>query len=104
MSDLSDFRDGSRVRALAERIQKIYPGGAYKLMEVCGTHTMAIARYGLRGLLPEGLVLLSGPGCPVCVTPTAVVDAAVKISMMPDTVIVTFGDMMSVPGSEGEAR
>jgi hydrogenase expression/formation protein HypD len=60
---------------------------------------MAIAKFGLRKLMPAGLMLLSGPGCPVCVTPTAVIDSAIKISAVPDTVIVTFGDMMSVPGS-----
>ena len=101
MSDLSGFRDSDRVKGLAKRIHEIYPGGEHKLMEVCGTHTMAIARYGLRSLLPEGLVLLSGPGCPVCVTPSAVIDAAVKISEQPDAAVVTFGDMMSVPGSHG---
>jgi hydrogenase expression/formation protein HypD len=100
LSDLKGFKDSERVKRLIGRIREIYPGGELKFMEVCGTHTMAIARFGLRRLMPEGLVLLSGPGCPVCVTPTAVIDAALKISENSDTVIVTFGDMMSVPGSE----
>jgi len=99
MADISGFRDSDAVRRLAQKIEEVYPGGTHKLMEVCGTHTMAIARYGLRTLLPERLELLSGPGCPVCVTPASVIDAAVKISSQPDTAIVTFGDMMSVPGS-----
>ena len=99
MSDLKGFRDSERVKKLIGKIQDIYPGGELKFMEVCGTHTMAIAKFGLRRLMPAGLMLLSGPGCPVCVTPTAVIDAALKISEAPDTIVVTFGDMMSVPGS-----
>ena len=98
--DLTGFRDGARVRMLSERIRAAYHGGLHKIMEVCGTHTMAIARYGLRGLLPEGLVLLSGPGCPVCVTPASVINAAVRLSKRKGTTILTFGDMMSVPGSD----
>jgi hydrogenase expression/formation protein HypD len=69
-------------------------------MEVCGTHTMAIARYGLRSLMPEELRLISGPGCPVCVTPTSIINTAQKLSEVPGNVIVTFGDMMRVPGTE----
>jgi len=98
--DLGGFRDSARVRMLSERIHASYPGGTHKIMEVCGTHTMAIARYGLRGLLPEGLVLLSGPGCPVCVTPASVIDAAVRLSQTAGATILTFGDMLSVPGSD----
>jgi hydrogenase expression/formation protein HypD len=98
--DPACFRDGARVRMLTERIHASYPGGTHKIMEVCGTHTMAIARYGLRGLLPEGLLLLSGPGCPVCVTPASIIDAAVRLSETKTTAILTFGDMMSVPGSD----
>ena len=69
-----------------------------KLMEVCGTHTMSIARSGLRELLPEGLELISGPGCPVCVTPTGYVDAAIELARRPEVIITTFGDMVRVPG------
>jgi hydrogenase expression/formation protein HypD len=94
------FRDRMNVKAVTEKINRLYPGGSLKLMEVCGTHTMAIARYGLRGLIPEGLRLISGPGCPVCVTPASIINAAVKISEIPGNVIVTFGDMLRVPGSE----
>jgi hydrogenase expression/formation protein HypD len=70
-----------------------------RLMEVCGTHTMSIARAGLKSLLPEGLKLVSGPGCPVCVTPTGTIDAACELARRDDVVITTFGDMMRVPGS-----
>ncbi len=69
-----------------------------KLMEVCGTHTVAIFRHGIRSLLPDGVSLLSGPGCPVCVTSIHDVDAALSIAKRPDTALVTFGDMMRVPG------
>jgi len=94
------FRDKNQVKLLKEKIDYEYPGGTVKIMEVCGTHTMAIARYGLRGLMPEGLNLLSGPGCPVCVTPTSIINAALELSRMPGVVVATFGDMMRVPGSD----
>jgi len=68
-------------------------------MEVCGTHTMAIARNGIRELLPENITLISGPGCPVCVTPNRTVDNAIALSRRPDVIVTTFGDMMKVPGS-----
>ncbi len=69
------------------------------LMEVCGTHTMAIARSGLRSLMPSNLKLLSGPGCPVCVTPQEIIDYAIGLAQIKDTIITTFGDMVRVPGS-----
>lgn len=72
-----------------------------RLMEVCGTHTTSIARSGLRQLLPGGLELLSGPGCPVCVTPTGCVDAAIELAWSPDVILTTFGDMVRVPGTSG---
>ncbi|MBE7560404.1 hydrogenase formation protein HypD [bacterium] len=70
-----------------------------RLMEVCGTHTMAIYRHGLRSLFPAGLELTSGPGCPVCVTPTGVIDAAIRLARIPEVTLCTFGDMLRVPGS-----
>ncbi len=68
-------------------------------MEVCGTHTMAIYRFGLRSLLPPEIKLISGPGCPVCVTPNDYLDRAIAICRLPEVITVTFGDMMRVPGS-----
>ena len=68
-------------------------------MEVCGTHTMAIYQHGIRSLLPDQIRLISGPGCPVCVTPVGYVDHAVALSRRPGTMIATFGDMLRVPGS-----
>jgi len=69
-----------------------------KLMEVCGTHTVEIFRHGIRSLIPGTITLLSGPGCPVCVTSIRDVDAAISIATQPNTILVTFGDMMRVPG------
>ena len=70
-----------------------------RLMEVCGTHTMVAFRSGLRSLLPERVSLISGPGCPVCVTPDGYIDAAIELSTLPAVTITTFGDLVRVPGS-----
>jgi len=74
------------------------------LMEVCGTHTMAIFRHGLRALLPETVRLISGPGCPVCVTPPNLIDAAIEIARRPKIITATFGDMIRVPGSNSSLQ
>ncbi|MGO9379600.1 MAG: hydrogenase formation protein HypD [Dissulfurispiraceae bacterium] len=73
-------------------------GRPLNFMEVCGTHTVAIFRHGIRSLLPEGLKLLSGPGCPVCVTSIRDIDTAIAIARRDDAILTTFGDMMRVPG------
>ena len=75
-------------------------GRPVQFMEVCGTHTMCAFRSGLRSLLPETVKLLSGPGCPVCVTPAGFVDFAIAIARQPGTTVATFGDMVRVPGTE----
>lgn len=82
-------------------LQRIRAAGdtPMKLMEVCGSHTMAIARSGIKGLLPENISLLSGPGCPVCVTPAEQIDAVLELAMEPGVVIASYGDMLRVPGS-----
>jgi len=72
-----------------------------RLMEVCGTHTMAIAHSGIKKALPRNIELLSGPGCPVCVTTEHDIDIAIKISQNKDVIVTTFGDMMRVPGTQG---
>lgn len=69
------------------------------LMEVCGTHTVAIARSGIKRMLPPNVQLLSGPGCPVCVTPTSDIDTILDLAMESDVIIATYGDMLRVPGS-----
>ena len=73
--------------------------GRVNLMEVCGTHTMAIARAGIKSLLPENVKLLSGPGCPVCVTPAELIDQILNLAMEPGIIITSYGDMLRVPGS-----
>lgn len=101
MRYLDEFRDPSLVPPLRARIERaaVRLGRPATLMEVCGTHTMAIARHGLRELLPATVRLVSGPGCPVCVTPIGYVDHALALARRPGTVIATFGDMVRVPGS-----
>ena len=74
-------------------------GKTIRIMEVCGTHTVAIFRAGLRQILPEGVELVSGPGCPVCVTADDYIDAAIAYAGMEDVIITTFGDMLKVPGT-----
>jgi hydrogenase expression/formation protein HypD len=71
-----------------------------RLMEVCGTHTVSIFRHGIRDILSKDIILLSGPGCPVCVTPVKDVDTAIAIAELGSVILVTFGDMMRVPGSK----
>jgi hydrogenase expression/formation protein HypD len=73
-------------------------------MEVCGTHTMAIYQHGIRALLPRAIRLISGPGCPVCVTPVDFVDHALALARRPQTIVATFGDMIRVPGSSGSLQ
>jgi len=72
-----------------------------RLMEVCGTHTVAIFRSGLRSLLPEKVRLISGPGCPVCVTAQRYIDAAIDLAARDEVIIATYGDMVRVPGRNG---
>ena len=76
-----------------------YDGPDIRLMEVCGTHTGAIARNGIPSMLSPKIHLISGPGCPVCVTVTAVIDRLVELSMLADTVVLTFGDLIRVNGT-----
>lgn len=96
--DLSKFKDPALAKGLIKSIQKLAPEQA-TLMEVCGTHTVAIARNGLRTMMPEGTRLASGPGCPVCVTSNKDIDTVIALSRVPGVTIATFGDMTRVPGS-----
>lgn len=93
-----EFRDESLVKVASSRLAR-YEGYEATIMEVCGTHTMSAARFGLRFLLPSGIRLISGPGCPVCVTDQRDIDAFLSIAQLPGVILVTFGDMMRVPGS-----
>lgn len=96
--DLSGFRDPELAKGLVEAMRS-FSLDEVNVMEVCGTHTVSIARNGLRGLLPEGVRLISGPGCPVCVTANRDIDAAIALARVEGTIVTTFGDMMKVPGS-----
>lgn len=96
-----EYRDRELVQGLARAIayaarDLVEP---VRFMEVCGTHTMAIARFGLKSLLPPQVQLVSGPGCPVCVTPVGYIDHALALARLADCVIATFGDLLRVPGS-----
>lgn len=98
------FRNPELVGRLVSKISELgrmatEPGEQTTIMEVCGTHTMAIGRYGLRSLFPNSIRLLSGPGCPVCVTPQKEIDRSIEIGKRYNAVVTTFGDMFRVPGS-----
>lgn len=96
---MEEFRNSEVARRMGS-ILKSYEGqSVVKIMEVCGTHTMSIFRFGIRDLLPPGIELVSGPGCPVCVTPGFYINSAIELSKRRDVIITTFGDMMRVPGS-----
>lgn len=101
MKHQSEYRDPALAKLQLEAIRQTIDGykGSMTFMEVCGTHTMAIYQQGIRALLPDQIRLISGPGCPVCVTPVGFVDQAVALARRPDTMITTFGDMVRVPGS-----
>jgi hydrogenase expression/formation protein HypD len=100
MKHVDEYRDpelaGQLARAIAETSTK-----PVRFMELCGTHTMAIARHGLTQMLPATVELVSGPGCPVCVTATEEIDRAVKLAQTPGVMVATFGDLVRVPGSHG---
>ena len=98
MRHLCEFRDRGLTISLATELNRIVDR-PIRFMEVCGTHTMAIFRHGLRSMLPEDLHLISGPGCPVCVTPTGHIDAFIRIACMPGVIVATFGDLVRVPGT-----
>ncbi len=108
MKYIDEFRNGSIASGLSKKIATLIEGrDRITIMEVCGSHTMSIYRYGLKTLLPPNLRLLSGPGCPVCVTPASYIDTAITMAQETDSrsaaeeeiIITTFGDMMKVPGS-----
>src|SRR5277367_6463918 len=88
-------RTAADIRALAD------PDRHYRMMEVCGGHTHAIYRFGLKDLLPENIELVHGPGCPVCVLPMGRIDDGLSMAARPNVVFAAFGDMMRVPGTKG---
>ena len=98
MKYVDEFRNKDIVAQIAGEIRKISQKPV-SLMEVCGGHTMAIQKFGIPFLLPDNIKLLSGPGCPVCVTDVAFLDKAVALSRKEDVIITTYGDLIRVPGS-----
>lgn len=104
MKYIDEYRDPGLVRGLLDAVAIVAAGidRPVTLMEICGTHTHAIGRYGIRRLLPKNLRLISGPGCPVCVTSIADVDRALYLAGLPEVIFATFGDMLRVPGTGGE--
>jgi len=95
---IDEYRDPALAEKLVKRIERLSTRHV-RLMEFCGGHTVAIMRNGIRQLLPPTVEMLSGPGCPVCVTANSDIDKAIALSRLPDVIITTFGDMMKVPGS-----
>ncbi len=98
MKYITEYRNKDRVRTLLDHIHA-YTGPDLHFMEVCGGHTMAIHRFGIPSMLPSSITLVSGPGCPVCVTSLGFVDHAIALSRRNDVIITTYGDLIRVPGS-----
>src|SRR5688572_2673633 len=98
MKYLDEFRDPERARGLLSQLARAVTR-PWVIMEVCGGQTHAILRYGIDQLLPAGVELVHGPGCPVCVTPLEMIDRAHAIAAQPDVIFTSFGDMLRVPGS-----
>jgi hydrogenase expression/formation protein HypD len=105
MKYIDEYRDGAIATRLKDAIQARAHqiGRPVTLMEVCGSHTYAIGHYGIRNLLPESIRLISGPGCPVCVTSGRDVDTALSLAGRKNVIFTTFGDMLRVPGSSGNS-
>lgn len=102
MKFVDEFRDPAAIAQTAQEIRRIAdPCRHYRLMEVCGGHTHAIYRFGLKDLLPDNVELVHGPGCPVCVLPMGRIDDGLAIASQPDVIFTAFGDMMRVPGAKG---
>ena len=99
MKYIDEFRSRKLTARLAGKITGIMPGRGVNIMEVCGTHTMSFYRFGLNKILPEKLRLISGPGCPVCVSSQGYIDGAISLAKEKDVAVLTFGDMLRVPGS-----
>jgi hydrogenase expression/formation protein HypD len=100
---LHEYRDPELSRKIIQQIKK-ESQKEIRLMEVCGTHTVSIFRNGIRSLLPETVSLLSGPGCPVCVTAQNEIDAFIELAQFDDVIIATFGDLIRVPGADSSLR
>jgi hydrogenase expression/formation protein HypD len=98
LKHIDEYRDAGLARSLVDKIRRA-SRTPVRLMEVCGTHTVSIFRSGIRSVLPPTVSLLSGPGCPVCVTDQSEIDAFIETARIEDGIVTTFGDLMRVPGS-----
>jgi hydrogenase expression/formation protein HypD len=98
---LDEYRDGNIARKLVDEMHRIQTR-PWVIMEVCGGQTHSIVKHGIDHLLPKGIELVHGPGCPVCVTPLEMIDKAHAIARRPDVIFCSFGDMLRVPGSDGD--
>ncbi len=101
MKFIDEYRDANAARAVADAIRATVTR-PWTLMEVCGGQTHAILRYGIDQLLPAELEIVHGPGCPVCVTPPEMIDAAIELSLQSGVILCSFGDMLRVPGNRGD--
>ena len=101
MKYLDEYRDGRVARKIVEEIRRVQTR-PWVIMEVCGGQTHSIVKNGIDYLLPEGVELVHGPGCPVCVTPLEMIDKAHAIARRPDVIFCSFGDMLRVPGSQDD--
>jgi hydrogenase expression/formation protein HypD len=103
LKHIDEFRDSEISQQLIEKIKSISKKDI-RFMEVCGTHTVSIFRSGIRSVLPQTISLLSGPGCPVCVTDQGEVDAFIELARVDDVIITTFGDLVRVPGTRSSLQ
>jgi len=101
MKYLTEFRNGEIARAMAREIHQVTTR-PWKIMEVCGGQTHSIIKNGIDQMLPEGIEMVHGPGCPVCVTPLELIDKALAIAAQPGVIFCSFGDMLRVPGTEAD--
>ncbi len=102
MKFVDEFRDPEVITKAADQIRRLAdPGRHYRFMEVCGGHTHAIYRFGLKDVLPSNIELVHGPGCPVCVLPMGRIDDGLSMAKDPAVIFTAFGDMMRVPGTHG---
>jgi hydrogenase expression/formation protein HypD len=99
MKYIDEYRDAETARRYADAIARLTTR-PWSLMEICGGQTHAIVKFGVDELLPAGISLLHGPGCPVCVTPVELIDKAIEIAARPDVIFTSFGDMLRVPGTK----
>lgn len=103
MRYIDEFRDPQKAQGLLDKIHReTRADRSYRVMEFCGGHTHVIARYGLKGLLPENITLIHGPGCPVCVLPSARIQMALDLARTREVRLAIYGDCLRVPGSRGQ--